>query len=161
VANALNMGITAHDSLTFIPFVSSISFVVGNTHVFNNLFNNQCDGGMGVICIVLYYNSLGREVRAAVMPDNIDRLLALRDEGILVGTPAQDYDDTYCLNYAIKHNAFIVSNDRYRDNVNNLKGHAQHEVYIPLHYYRHCSLYNIMCVCLCVINSVVNGCVLM
>jgi hypothetical protein len=29
----------------------------------------------------------------------------------------QDYDDTYCLDYAMRHNACVVSNDRYRDHV--------------------------------------------
>jgi len=49
------------------------------------------------------------------LPDNVSLLNSLRDEGLLVTTPSQDYDDTYTIEFAIRHNAFIVSNDRYRD----------------------------------------------
>jgi hypothetical protein len=55
----------------------------------------------------------GFEVKASAMPDNVSLLLSLRDEGLLVTTPSQDYDDTYTIEYALKHSACIVSNDKY------------------------------------------------
>jgi hypothetical protein len=58
---------------------------------------------------------VGFDVRAAQMPDNVSHLRALRDEGLLSTTPSQDYDDSYCIEYALRHNACIVSNDKYRD----------------------------------------------
>eukprot|EP00808_Paulinella_micropora_P018302 g10239.t1 len=61
--------------------------------------------------------NIGMSVRATKMPDNISLLLSLRDEGLLVATPAQDYDDSYCIEYAMRHGGYIVSNDRYRDHV--------------------------------------------
>jgi predicted nuclease of predicted toxin-antitoxin system len=33
----------------------------------------------------------------------------------MVKTPAQDYDDSYCISYARQANAFIVTNDKFRD----------------------------------------------
>ena len=35
-------------------------------------------------------------------------------------TPSSDYDDSYCIDFAIKMNGVILSNDKYRDNVDNL-----------------------------------------
>lgn len=58
---------------------------------------------------------IGMDVSKTKMPDNVSLLLSLRDEGLLVATPSQDYDDTYCIEYALKHQAYIVSNDKYRD----------------------------------------------
>lgn len=57
----------------------------------------------------------GQEESKTKTPDNVSLLLSLRDEGLLCTTPAQDYDDTYCIEYALKHQAYIVSNDKYRD----------------------------------------------
>lgn len=34
--------------------------------------------------------------------------------GLLVCTPSEDYDDTYLIKYAQKHDGFIISNDMYR-----------------------------------------------
>ena len=49
------------------------------------------------------------------IPDNVSLLLSLRDEGYVVATPPQDYDDSYCIRYAHKHGGYVVTNDRYRD----------------------------------------------
>lgn len=51
------------------------------------------------------------------MADNLELLNELVDDGMIVLTPAQDYDDSYCIEYAKKHHACIVSNDRYRDHI--------------------------------------------
>lgn len=39
----------------------------------------------------------------------------------MVRTPAQDYDDSYCISYARKQNAYIVSNDKFRDYLSKLE----------------------------------------
>jgi hypothetical protein len=49
------------------------------------------------------------------MPDDVQYLLSLKASNLLFSTPAQDYDDSYALAYARAHGAFLVSNDRYRD----------------------------------------------
>lgn len=49
------------------------------------------------------------------MPDDVSYLLSLKASNLLFSTPAQDYDDSYALAYARTHGAFLVSNDRYRD----------------------------------------------
>ena len=49
------------------------------------------------------------------LPDDIPFLRALRDANLLFTTPNRDYDDSYCLRYAQTHQAFIVSNDQFRD----------------------------------------------
>lgn len=40
---------------------------------------------------------------------------------------SQDYDDSYCIQHARKHDACIVSNDKYRDYVDKLEGAAKGE----------------------------------
>ena len=48
--------------------------------------------------------------------DDVPLLRALEAKGELVVTPAQDHDDSYCIDYARRHApACIVSNDMYRD----------------------------------------------
>jgi hypothetical protein len=49
------------------------------------------------------------------IPDNISLLVSLADEGYIVATPPQDYDDSYCISYANKHGGYVVTNDQYRD----------------------------------------------
>jgi len=45
-------------------------------------------------------------------------LRTLEAQGVLVVTPSQDYDDSYCIAYARSHApACIVTNDMYRDYV--------------------------------------------
>lgn len=41
----------------------------------------------------------------------------MADKGFIIKTPPQDYDDSYCIKYAKKFNAFIVTNDKFRDYV--------------------------------------------
>jgi hypothetical protein len=41
------------------------------------------------------------------MPDNVSLLLSLRDEGLLVTTPSQDYDDTYTIEYEARAHCAI------------------------------------------------------
>ncbi|GAB5366062.1 hypothetical protein AAMO2058_001112000 [Amorphochlora amoebiformis] len=49
------------------------------------------------------------------MPDNVSLLLSLKEEGHVVPTPPQDYDDSYCIAYAHLHGGYVVTNDKYRD----------------------------------------------
>lgn len=56
-----------------------------------------------------------KQTKAQKLPDSVPTLLRLADEGVMVQTPAQDYDDSYCLDYARRQNAYIVSNDKFRD----------------------------------------------
>ena len=39
----------------------------------------------------------------------------------MITTPGQDYDDSYCIQYARKQNAFIVTNDKFRDYIEQFK----------------------------------------
>eukprot|EP00347_Sterkiella_histriomuscorum_P013648 403363909 len=56
-----------------------------------------------------------KEAKVSQIPDNISLLHALSDKGFIIKTPPQDYDDSYCIKYAKKFNAFIVTNDKFRD----------------------------------------------
>ena len=42
-------------------------------------------------------------------------LRRLEAESLLVLTPPQDYDDSYCISYARSHGGCVLSNDLYRD----------------------------------------------
>ena len=56
-----------------------------------------------------------KNTKASKLPDSVAALRKMADEGVMVKTPAQDYDDSYCISYARKANAFIVTNDKFRD----------------------------------------------
>ncbi len=38
----------------------------------------------------------------------------------MVTTPSQDYDDSYCIEYAKSHAGYIVTNDKFRDHVDGI-----------------------------------------
>ena len=60
----------------------------------------------------------GFQVNPTQVPDDVALLARLVDAGKLVLTPAQDYDDSYCIAYARAHaGSVVVTNDRYRDAV--------------------------------------------
>lgn len=54
------------------------------------------------------------QVRAASIPDDVSLLQQLVLEGVVIGTPPQDYDDSYCIAYAKQHDGYLVTNDLYR-----------------------------------------------
>eukprot|EP00826_Nyctotherus_ovalis_P038528 TRINITY_DN3613_c0_g1_i4.p1 TRINITY_DN3613_c0_g1~~TRINITY_DN3613_c0_g1_i4.p1 ORF type:complete len:668 (+),score=198.15 TRINITY_DN3613_c0_g1_i4:321-2324(+) len=56
--------------------------------------------------------------RASKLPDDVNYLKQLHKEGVVVTTPPQDYDDSYCIEYAKKHKGYIVTNDKFRDHIN-------------------------------------------
>ncbi len=55
------------------------------------------------------------ETKVSQIPDNVALLHKLANLGYIIKTPPQDYDDSYCIQYAKKHQAFIVTNDQFRD----------------------------------------------
>jgi hypothetical protein len=62
-----------------------------------------------------------------VVPDDITYLKKLSTEGLVVQTPPQDYDDSYCIQYAKQYNAYIVTNDLYRDYIENISDQRKRE----------------------------------
>jgi len=61
-------------------------------------------------------NDMGmKATKASKLPDSVSTLNRLLEKGVMVKTPAQDYDDSYCISYARQANAFIVTNDKFRD----------------------------------------------
>ena len=55
--------------------------------------------------------------RPAETPDDVVYLQGLQRRGVLFGTPSQDYDDAYQIEYARNHDGVIISNDLFRDAV--------------------------------------------
>ena len=55
--------------------------------------------------------------RPAETPDDVMYLQGLQRRGVLFGTPSQDYDDAYQIEYARNHDGVIISNDLFRDAV--------------------------------------------
>lgn len=56
------------------------------------------------------------------MPDNVILLHKLEKKGLIIRTPPQDYDDSYCIRYAKQKNAYMVTNDKFRDYINKFEG---------------------------------------
>ena len=52
---------------------------------------------------------------ASKLPDDVGLLEKLVDQGLIIATPPQDYDDSYSIAYAQSHNGFVVTNDRFKD----------------------------------------------
>ena len=66
-------------------------------------------------------------VRPSQIPDDVQILQDLVNRGFIVGTPSQDYDDSYCINYAKRRGGYVVSNDMYRDHVKRFETRALRE----------------------------------
>lgn len=58
----------------------------------------------------------------AKMPDDVPLLQSMVEAGLLIPTPAQDYDDSYCIQYAGMHDGCVVTNDLFRDHVDSMVG---------------------------------------
>ena len=67
------------------------------------------------------------EVRASQLPDDIEVLQLLVQQGFVIGTPSQDYDDSYCITYAQRRGGYIISNDMYRDHVKRIESKEPRE----------------------------------
>ena len=66
-------------------------------------------------------------VKKRVLPDNLAYLYGLVNKGLVVKSPPQDYDDSYCIQYAKMHDAFIVTNDLFRDYIEGIKDKTKKE----------------------------------
>ncbi|RLN86541.1 hypothetical protein BBJ28_00001487 [Nothophytophthora sp. Chile5] len=64
----------------------------------------------------------GAVLTAAKIPDDVALLERLMHDGVLIPTPPQDYDDSYCIQYAGLHDGCVVTNDLFRDHVANMVG---------------------------------------
>jgi ribonuclease ZC3H12 len=53
------------------------------------------------------------------IPDDVNLLLELKAKGIAFGIPNWNYDDSYIIEYAKNKGAYIVTNDRYNDHIQN------------------------------------------
>ncbi|OEH73738.1 ribonuclease related [Cyclospora cayetanensis] len=111
------------------------------------LFSTQ-----GILSVLAYYKDRGYKVRVFVpdyvlsyssvaearrqeraqlpvnqarLPDSVEALKKLQREGTLISTPPQDYDDSYCIKYALMNNGCIVTNDLYRDITNRVPNKSQ------------------------------------
>lgn len=60
------------------------------------------------------------KIQAQKTPDDMKLLHHLLENDFLIKTPSQDYDDSYCIQYAKKFNAFMVTNDKFRDYIDDL-----------------------------------------
>ena len=60
-------------------------------------------------------NANKKSLKTSKLPDSVGVLNQMANAGIMVKTPAQDYDDSYCIQYARQADAFIVTNDKFRD----------------------------------------------
>lgn len=53
------------------------------------------------------------------IPDDVDLLCDLKAKGFAFGVPNWNYDDSFIIDYAKRKNAYIVTNDRYNDHIEN------------------------------------------
>lgn len=67
------------------------------------------------------------EVRASRLPDDVQMLMRMVDDGLIIATPPQDYDDSYCIKYAMARSGYVVTNDLYRDHVKGIEGRKKAE----------------------------------
>ncbi|GLE04367.1 hypothetical protein PINS_up013297 [Pythium insidiosum] len=68
------------------------------------------------------FSSNSRRRRERVSPEDAAILQDMLSKGVLVSTPAQDSDDIYCIHYARRHDAFVVTNDLFRDHISDMPG---------------------------------------
>jgi len=81
----------------------------------------------GIQIVIEYWREKGHQVIAFLpqyfmknrnpekLADDTSLLQFYVDNGLLILTPPQDKDDSYVIKYAQDHNAFIITNDMYRD----------------------------------------------
>lgn len=81
------------------------------------------------ICIE-YFQKLGHDVKAVVPEFRMrrdkttdpDTLKELESKGIVILTPSKSYDDRFVLNIAIEFDGVVISNDKFRDIINESEG---------------------------------------
>ncbi|OQR86407.1 hypothetical protein ACHHYP_10579 [Achlya hypogyna] len=94
------------------------------------VFDYYLERGHKVIAFLpdylLQYESVGAQKRLAgvgydVSPTKVpDDAMVM--EGLVIATPPQDYDDSYCIQYAGRHDGCVVTNDLFRDHVDGMTG---------------------------------------
>lgn len=62
-----------------------------------------------------------------VVPDDIEYLIKLYNQKLIVQTPADTYDDSFCIQYCKDKGAFIVTNDLFRDYVEKITDNRKKE----------------------------------
>lgn len=62
-----------------------------------------------------------KDVKPQKIPDDVILMNKLKQNDFLISTPSQDYDDSYCIQYARKMNAYMVTNDKFRDYIEGLQ----------------------------------------
>ena len=62
-----------------------------------------------------------------VIPDNVEYLNELYKKHLVIQSPPQDYDDSYCIQYAKTHDSFIVTNDLFRDYLEKITDNRKRE----------------------------------
>mmetsp|Transcript_4814 Transcript_4814/g.7288 ORF Transcript_4814/g.7288 Transcript_4814/m.7288 type:complete len:986 (+) Transcript_4814:168-3125(+) len=60
-------------------------------------------------------------------PEEASLLQSMVESGLLVITPSQDYDDSYCITYCKQHNGCVLTNDLYRDHYTAVSDHKERE----------------------------------
>lgn len=70
--------------------------------------------------------------------DSMPAFESLVQRKLVVLTPPQDYDDVYCIEYARKHGAYIVTNDRYNDHINKMPSGSRAQRELRQWIRRHC-----------------------
>lgn len=79
----------------------------------------------------------GFKVSPSKLPDDVILLNKMVEEGLIIPTPSQDYDDSYCIKYAGRHNGCVVSNDLYRDHIENMDGPKEQKIAMKSWLYAH------------------------
>lgn len=97
----------------------------------------------GIKIVIEYFTSNGHQVlsflpeylfkvredikKKNVVPDDIEYLNKLYGQKLVVQTPADAYDDSFCIQYCKEKNAFIVTNDMFRDYVDKISDNRKKE----------------------------------
>lgn len=96
---------------------------------------NEAFSAIGVVLCVAYWQALGARIvgflpegyvdtrnahkrpikKTVPSTEDMDIVQSLVQQGVVVLTPSQDYDDSYAIEYAWRHKGVIVTNDKYRD----------------------------------------------
>jgi len=56
------------------------------------------------------------------LPDDVPLLCRLQEEGVAFGVVNWNYDDSYLIEYAKSHNAYVITNDRFKDHLEKYGG---------------------------------------
>ncbi|KDO29236.1 hypothetical protein SPRG_19902 [Saprolegnia parasitica CBS 223.65] len=80
----------------------------------------------------------GYDVSPSKLPDDVGLLQSMVLEGTVIATPPQDYDDSYCIQYAGRHDGCVVTNDLFRDHVDGLQGTGQQKAAMRQWLSAHC-----------------------